>query len=194
MRAWYKTMSAKYPRVVAGCTASVVLTSADATCQTVLQPPDEPKGYDWSRTAGLALFGLVYYGGPCKTLYLYFDKVFGTKPTAKTVAIQTFLDCYIHTPATLIPAFYFITNAVKGKRVDETLVQLRREWFTASFGSIVFWTPVQVVNFWVVPQHSKILFVACFSFLHKTWLSWLSNRHDHDLRTQERHQLVPDAA
>ncbi|ETW10361.1 hypothetical protein H310_00682 [Aphanomyces invadans] len=191
MRAWYKALSNKYPRLVAGVTATTVLTSADITCQIFLQPPEESTGYDWSRTAGLATFGLVYYGGPCKSLYLHFDKVMGTTPTARTVAIQTFVDCYIHTPLALIPAFYYITNGVKGKSVAETTVQLRREWFTASFGSVLFWTPVQVVNFWVVPQHSKILFVACFSFMHKTWLSWLANRHD---REQRRHLVQPDAA
>ena len=93
MRAWYKAVSTKYPRLVAGTTTCTVLTSADLTCQTILQPPgDNDACYDWSRTAGLvrpsdlqyltndlqALFGLLYYGGPCKSLYLYFDKVMGT--------------------------------------------------------------------------------------------------------------------
>ncbi|KDO31860.1 hypothetical protein SPRG_03780 [Saprolegnia parasitica CBS 223.65] len=178
MRAWYKAVSTKYPRIVAGCTASCVLASADVTCQTMLQRDDRGR-LDLSRTAGLALFGLVYYGGPCKSLYLYFDKVMGTTPTPRTVLLQTFIDCYIHTPLLLIPSFYYITNAVKGKSVEETTLQLKREWHTASFGSVLFWTPAQILNFWVVPQHSKILFVAGLSFVHKTWLSWLSNRDDH---------------
>ncbi|OQR87317.1 hypothetical protein ACHHYP_09119 [Achlya hypogyna] len=185
MRAWYKAVSTKYPRVVAGVTASAVLTTADVTCQKILQVDGD--GLDVSRTAGLALFGLVYYGGPCKSLYLYFDKVMGTTPTPRTVFLQTFIDCYVHTPLLLIPSFYFITNAVKGKSVEETAIQLKREWHTASFGSVLFWTPAQIVNFWAVPQHSKILFVAGLSFVHKTWLSWLSNRHDHEQRTKAAH-------
>ncbi|OQS03822.1 Mitochondrial Carrier (MC) Family [Thraustotheca clavata] len=106
---------------------------SDFTCQRFLQP--DAKGYDVSRTAGLALFGLVYYGGPCKSLYLYFDKVMGTKPTPRTVVLQTFIDCYVHTPIFLIPSFYFITNGVKGKSIEQTTIQLKREWHTASFGS-----------------------------------------------------------
>jgi uncharacterized protein involved in cysteine biosynthesis len=35
---------------------------------------------------------------------------------------------------------------------------------------------VCLLNFLLVPQHSRVVFVAIFSFLHKTWLSWLSNR------------------
>jgi hypothetical protein len=180
VKAWarlYKVISTKHPRVVAGLTASCVLSSADATCQAVLQPPIDGQ-YDVRRTAGLALFGFIWYGGPCKSLYLLFDKVLGTVPTARNVVLQTFIDCYIHTPFALVPAFYYITNAVKGKPIDETTEQLKREWLTASFGSAIFWTPAQIVNFWLIPQHSKILYVAWLSFAHKTWLSWLANRHE----------------
>jgi hypothetical protein len=190
MRAWYKAVSTKHPRIVAGLTASCVLTSADATCQAVLQPPIDGQSYDFRRTAGLALFGLVWYGGPCKSLYLLFDKVLGTVPTARNVVLQTVIDCYIHTPFALVPAFYYITNGVKGKTVHETTEQLKREWLTASFGSAAFWTPAQIFNFWLVPQHSKILYVAWLSFAHKTWLSWLANRHER----AQRLRLVSEPA
>lgn len=52
-----------------------------------------------------------------------------------------------------------------------------RRWFEASFGSALFWTPVQLFMFLYIPQHCKVAYVAAFSFVHKTWLSWLSNRN-----------------
>ena len=69
-----------------------------------------------------------------------------------------------------------ITCRIRGRSLRQTVVQLRREWWTASFGSALFWTPLCLLNFLLVPQHSRVAFVAAFSFLHKTWLSWLSNR------------------
>ena len=89
---------------------------------------------------------------------------------------KTFVDVYLHTPFLLLPSFYIITGASKGQSLGESLDLLRREWFTASFGSCLFWTPVCALNFALVPQHSLILVVAVCSFFHKTWLSWLSNR------------------
>ena len=83
---------------------------------------------------------------------------------------------YLHTPLLLIPSFYLITMMARGSTAADTVARLRREWRTASFGSALFWTPLCLVNFWLVPQHSRIVVVAVFSFLHKTWLSWLSNR------------------
>jgi len=35
-----------------------------------------------------------------------------------------------------------------------------------------------MLNFRLVPQHSRILAVVAFSFFHKTWLSWLANREE----------------
>uniref|UniRef100_A0A6S9UMA1 Uncharacterized protein n=1 Tax=Chrysotila carterae TaxID=13221 RepID=A0A6S9UMA1_CHRCT len=54
--------------------------------------------------------------------------------------------------------------------------QLRSEWLEASLGTALLWTPMCFVNFYVVPQHSRILVVSFVSFAHKTWLSWLSNQ------------------
>ena len=56
------------------------------------------------------------------------------------------------------------------------LVELKREWPEAAFGSAIFWTPVCLLNFLYVPQHSRTVVVALCSFVHKTWMSWLSNR------------------
>ena len=86
------------------------------------------------------------------------------------------IDVYVHTPLLLIPSFYMITCLVRGRSLQQTIAQLRREWREASFGSALFWTPLCLINFLLVPQHSRVVFVAVFSFVHKTWLSWPSNR------------------
>ena len=76
----------------------------------------------------------------------------------------------------MIPSFYLITFYLRGQGVRSTLAQLKREWWEAAFGSVLFWTPIQLCMFYFVPQHCKVAYVAAFSFIHKTWLSWLSNR------------------
>ena len=91
-----------------------------------------------------------------------------------------------HSPLLLVPSFYLITGHVKGQSLSATLAQLRDEWLTASFGTAVIWTPVCVLNFRFVPQHSRILVVSVVSFVHKTWMSWLSNRQRHGERLQQQ--------
>ncbi len=178
----YASASIAQPHLVAGGTACGIITVADLTCQGVVQR-DPENGIDWRRTAGLAVFGAWHYGGPCKGLYLLYDRVLGNSPTLRTAASKMVLDVYVHSPLLLVPSFYVITGVVKGQTIDESVAQLRREWFQAAFGTACFWTPACLINFRYVPQHSRILFVSVLSYAHKTWLSWLSNREHHAARS-----------
>mmetsp|Transcript_32355 Transcript_32355/g.78552 ORF Transcript_32355/g.78552 Transcript_32355/m.78552 type:complete len:193 (+) Transcript_32355:213-791(+) len=157
---------------------------------------DKRSGIDWARTAGLAVFGAWHYGGPAKFIYLWYDRVFGKALTLRTAAYKTAIDVYVHSPFLLLPSFYLITGAVKGQSLSKSVEQLRREWYQAAFGTALFWTPVCWGNFLYVPQHSRILVVSVFSFIHKTWMSWLSNRDRHEerqtaLSSADQSQLSP---
>ena len=169
----YAALSTAHPLATAAATAGSILCLADLTCQSFLETNST---LDVRRTAALALFGTWHYGFPAKSLYLFYDRLLGVDGTLRTALFKVLLDEYVHTPLLLIPSFYMITGLIRGRSLAEALSQLRREWFVASFGSALFWTPLQLVNFLFVPQHSRIVFIAVFSFLHKTWLSWLSNR------------------
>jgi hypothetical protein len=69
-------------------------------------------------------------------------------------------------------------NATVASIVSEEFAHLKSDWFEASFGSALFWTPLVYANFTFVPQHSRIMTVVTASFLHKTWLSWLAHRQE----------------
>ena len=171
----YAALSLAHPHVTAAATAGSILCLADLTCQLTLEKRDG--GLDARRTAALTAFGAWHYGWPAKSLYLLYDHLLDARLFGAANAVaKVFLDVYLHTPLLLIPSFYLITMMARGSTAEDTLARLRREWRTASFGSALFWTPLCLVNFWLVPQHSRIVVVAVFSFLHKTWLSWLSNR------------------
>ena len=98
-------------------------------------------------------------------------------PNLTHVLLTSLFDCYVHFPFLLLPSFYLITQTVgKGSSLRTAWARMRAEWRTAVAGSAVFWTPASFVSFGMVPQHSRVLVIAAFSFVHKTWLSWLSNR------------------
>ncbi|CAE7226490.1 mpv17 [Symbiodinium sp. CCMP2456] len=182
LSARYAGLAKRWPHLVSGVTSSVIMTSADVFCQGVIQQPG-PEGLDYRRTAGLAFFGMFWYGGPCKWLYLAMDRYVGQKSTFRNVVVKTLFDVYIHTPFGVVPGFYLVTGTFKGDSLTRIHAQLKREWVEASLGSSLFWTPAQVVNFWLVPQPFKIAYVSVLSFAHKTWMSWVSNRDRYALRS-----------
>ena len=178
----YASLSDRHPHAVAAATACCIMGSADLTVQGTLQRDE--RGIDWQRTAGIVAFATWHYGVPAKGLYLWYDRVFGVAPSLRTAITKMVFDVYIHAPFLLVPSFYAITGAIKGQSTEQMMAQLRDEWLTASFGTALFWTPVCTINFRWVPQHSRILVVSVGSFLHKTWMSWLSNRSRHKERLQ----------
>ena len=169
----YARASTSAPHTTAGLTAAGVVASADLTCQTLLQPSCTE--LDRKRTLGLTCFAAWHYGGPAKFLYLTFDRVF-CGPELRRAALSVAVDVYAHTPFLLLPSFYVITGYFKDLTLKESVEQLRAEWWVAAFGGVLFWTPVCFFNFRFVPQHSRILFVSCMSFIDKLALSWWSNR------------------
>eukprot|EP00457_Paulinella_chromatophora_P013373 gb/GEZN01013666.1/.p1 GENE.gb/GEZN01013666.1/~~gb/GEZN01013666.1/.p1 ORF type:complete len:256 (+),score=23.89 gb/GEZN01013666.1/:31-798(+) len=181
----YAGFSSRRPHLAAAITASSILSSADLTCQLLFHPPGQGQDLDWRRTLSLAVFGFFYYGGPCKWLYLRYDVWMPGKPIATAL-----FDACIHTPFLLVPCFYAMTGAAKGQTPNQITQQLQEEWMEASFGSILFWVPICIFNFRYVPQHSRILVVGIFSFLHKTWLSAISNRQRYSSRLD--HLLFPE--
>ena len=164
---WYSSYSQKYPLRVASVTAGSVLFSADVVAQS-----SQKKEWDSQRTLALTMFGFLYYGFPCKLLYLSYDRIFGLGRGH----LKALCDVFLHTPFLLIPSFYLSTGLVKGHSLEQIRKQLTNDWLEARLGSVCFWTPAQLVCFTFVPQHSRILFVAAASFIHKVWLSTISNR------------------
>ena len=101
-----------------------------------------------------------------------YDKLLGP---GKAI-LKANIDCAVHTPFLLIPTFYFVTGTIKGQKVNEVAIQLRNEWFNASFYSWLYWTPLMYINFRYMSMQYRIMFIVTLSFIHKTGLSWYSNR------------------
>jgi len=180
----YQRASERHPFSVASASAAVILSTADIAAQRTVGI----EKWDWKRTLSLGVFGLLYYGFPLKAIYLGYDKVLGQNQHMT----KMFIDVYLHTPFLLIPCFYGITGTVKGEGIRSWTSQLREEWLEASFGSILYWTPIQVLCFKSVPQHSRVLYISTASLFHKVWLSWMSNRQR--VAAQENEKNVQEKA
>lgn len=175
----YAHVSTEKPFQIAAVTSMSILTAADLTSQcleALFSDNWKEARWNWRRTLSLSAFGLLYYGGPCKLLYLRYDQVFRSSFGGNVK--KTMFDTLIHTPFLLVPSFYAITGPIKGLTIKESFDKFQNQWCEASTGSIMFWGPTCLFNFWMVPQHSRILVVSIMSFFHKTWLSWVSNRKD----------------
>ena len=154
-------------------TGGSILTISDMTAQLVSSRFIDNYRFDLQRTFALGLFGTFYYGLIARKLYFIYESVFGPG----RAMLKASIDCAAHTPFLLLPCFYAITGTVKGQSPMEIYEQFKAEWWTSSTASIAYWYPMMFINFkWCTPQ-TRILFIATGSWIHKSALSWYSNRN-----------------
>jgi hypothetical protein len=161
--------------------------------------------HDYQRTLALTVWGTWHYGIPQKYWYMSLDRFFGKgKPMQKMildvypwVSLHLIPSFYIITGVLknhpnlqvnpVVPPLQDLKlhgarrvdpEATVASLIQDGIEHLKSDWFEASFGSALFWTPLVYANFKWVPQHSRIMTVVTASFLHKTWLSWLAHRDD----------------
>jgi len=180
--ATYAKFSNAWPHTAAGLTAFFVLGSADITAQFFERRyGGREGGWQSRRTLSLVAFGVYYYGGPCKWFYLrypsFFEKMMPGKPLALKKMAASFVDCGIVTPTLLLPSFYLITLSIKGEPLSKIWKEYSENFVEVTGGTLLYWFPICSLNFYFVPQHSQVLVITIGSFIHKSWLSWVSNRY-----------------
>lgn len=126
----------------------------------------------------MAIFGVLWYGGPQQYLYVsVFPRLIGNG-TARQAALTAVADCLISTPIVFTPSFYFIVGGLRGQSYEESLKLLKQEFVGTSLGQAAFWMPVQYINFLFVPVYLQTFVVSAANLVNKTWLSWFSTRSE----------------
>lgn len=184
----YTTFSNTWPHTAAGMTAFLVLGSADITAQFLERRYGARAGaWDRRRTLALVTFGIWYYGGPCKWFYLrypgFFERVMPHSSRVTQKLMAAVIDCGLVTPSILIPSYYLITLGIQGESLQNIWKCYKEDFVEATLGTFFYWCPIVTFNFYFIPQHSQILLVVVGSFIHKCWLSWVSNRHTNPNQT-----------
>jgi len=111
--------------VVCTARARVVCITRDNVCDPL--PPLLP----WTARPLIDRATAAASPGPCKALYLMYDRAFGTSPTLRTAALKMAADVYVHSPLLLVPSFYAITGAAKGQtpaQIAEQVARVRWWW------------------------------------------------------------------
>eukprot|EP01084_Bolivina_argentea_P174009 301421_1 len=180
----YVATSLNKPFITAMITGGSILTISDFTAQKISSRFIDNYVYDYRRTIALGVFGTFYYGLIARSIYFVYERFIGPgRPVIKSM-----IDCCVHTPFLLIPCFYYITGTIKGQKLSEINTQLKSEWFVSSTGSVLYWIPIMWFNFRYCTPETRIFFIATLSFLHKTALSWYSNRN----RMKERLKMLQE--
>ena len=178
----YVAFSPKHQYLSSMVTGGSILTVSDSAAQYLSSKWINNYQFDYRRTLSMFMFGTFYYGIIARSVYSLYDVILGPK----NAMVKAFMEIGPHAWMLFTPAFYYSTGIIKGYDTEYITNQLKNEYLTASTGTALYWTPVMFASFRYCTIHTRILWVASFSFIHKTALSWYSNR----TRVKERMTMM----
>jgi len=172
------------PYQAAFLTCSMKASAADWVVQT-RQEQEEKEELDIQRNVAFIVYGGLYQGIFQQFLYnTLFPMVFGNDVTVSSVIEQVAVDMTVLTPFLCLPVAYLVKSSMNA---DESFQDgLEKYWKHVQQEGLLqkywmLWIPVQTLTFGVIPQHLRIVFIACVSFV---WLMILSSISS----TQEQQQ------
>ncbi|CAH0694021.1 unnamed protein product [Spodoptera exigua] len=142
-------------------------TAAEFTQQTVNKYylPNKPD-YNLTSGARVVMVGSTLYAPSLYYWYKFLDKKFsGT--AFKTVITKVLCDQYTMTPV-LLACFFITLSVLEGKQ--DIFEELRHKYVKTFMANQGFWLPVQTINFFFLPPHLRVAYVASASFI---WINVL---------------------
>ncbi|GMH78005.1 hypothetical protein TrST_g10606 [Triparma strigata] len=122
---------------------------------------------DLTRMAGFALFGLAVKG----FIQFYYYGFFIDKITNGNCILSTMFDQLIYVPALYYPLYFTCTGLFQGRSIRESLSYYKSSFVNLCLASIVFWTPIQILNFKLIPVLWRNIVVLFSAFVWTLLLS-----------------------
>lgn len=150
-------------------TGSVLCGASDLLAQKVIE---KKESLDWTRLLNFMGFGIVI-GGIYHPWYKFLDKFYGSSmkfnPAWKKVCSDQFIFAPIEIVSFLAWNHYGTQKDYNFKdKLYETLPDLLIRDYE-------LWIPAQLINFLLVPEHLRVLFMCLVNFVWFSYLSYKSN-------------------
>lgn len=159
------TFYSTYPLQAAVLTCGVKASLADCVAQ-VRSWTESEHAIEMRRNAAYIIYGGIFIGFMCHMEYDFiFPQIFGTAHDVQTIASEVLFDNFISAPLMWLPPAYFIKAIIYGYPMKEGLdryVTDVKEGLLLKYWAI--WLPAQTISFSFVPDHLRIVFMACVSF------------------------------
>jgi len=168
------TFYATYPLQAAVLTCGVKASLADCVAQ-IRNWSQTDRAIELKRNAAYILYGGIFIGLFCHIEYdMIFPQLFGTSHDMTTVVEEVLFDNFVSAPLLWLPPAYFIKAFMFDYPMQEGLERYFtdiREGLLLKYWAV--WLPAQTISFSVVPDHMRIVFMACISF---GWFILLSSQ------------------
>ncbi|KAK8407300.1 hypothetical protein O3P69_002095 [Scylla paramamosain] len=166
-----KAIANRYPVTRGIATYSLLLPASNIT-QQLLDP--HRKKYDPYETLHFGVFGACILA-PSLYCWVCMANVIVRVETLKGAVLKAIIEQFTWAPFAYAQ-FYVCINLMEGKSWEECINQCRSKIPQTWKTGICIWPLIQTVNFWIIPMKHRVSFVAFFSYLWNTFLSYMHHK------------------
>ncbi|XP_022102429.1 mpv17-like protein [Acanthaster planci] len=178
-----KGFAQRHPVFANSVTYGSILSVAEVMQQTIAGW----EHYDWARVGRMAVIGGCAYGPLGFYWYRWLDKAL--PGTAKlTVMKKVIVDQCVSAPV-FIAIFFTGSSIMEGKK--DIFAELKDKFPQTYAASCCFWPIAQTFNFFFLPSHMRVVYVASASLVWSNFLCFMKRISVHK---EEEPQSVEAAA
>ena len=177
----YPIISSVGTCAVKGCLADVIAQRSSRVDDdgTVL---NHAPSFSFRRNLAYIVYSGLVIGLMCDAIYSHlYPRLFGRMTnTSSKLVITVAFDNFVIAPLVWLPPIYFLKAILYGKPLisggKSYITDVRKEGLWTAYWKI--WIPAQIFNFWKVPPHFRVAFMAGTSFIWLIILSCLSSKKE----------------
>ncbi|XP_042232043.1 mpv17-like protein [Homarus americanus] len=149
----------------------VMYVGAEWTQQTLLKrvwKNDKDPKYDMGAFSRYAFFGVLWYPVAYHYWYRWLDARFvGT--SLAMITKKSLIDQFVMEPPLL--ASFFIGMSIL-ERKEDIFAEWKQKYIPTFMGGCVFWLPAMALNFWLMPNSMRVIFLGVCTFIWCNFICW----------------------
>ncbi|XP_068217913.1 mpv17-like protein [Palaemon carinicauda] len=153
----------------------IMYVGAEFSQQTLLKKvwKDDPDpNYDVASLGRYTFFGVLWYPVAYNYWYRWLDSRFVGKSLA-VITKKSLLDQFLMEPP-LLASFYVGMSILEGK--DNVTAECKKKFGPTFLTGCVYWLPAMALNFWLMPNSMRVLFLGVCTFIWVNFICWYKRK------------------
>lgn len=167
---------ARRPILTQACMSGVLFGLGDVCAQQLVERRGI-KGYEWQRTARLALYGTLIAGPVVAHWYRWMDRNIRHTNVGLQTIIRVAADQSIVAPS-FLTAFFFFNSLSSGQSLEQAKNTWSERFLPTLIDNYKVWPFVNFANFYIVPLQHRLLVVNTVALVWNTYLAYIANKVD----------------
>ncbi|XP_076232725.1 mpv17-like protein isoform X2 [Calliopsis andreniformis] len=163
----FREVSQKYP-IVRGMASYTVIWPTGSLIQQKLTGNDE---LNYMQALRFSLYG-GFFVAPTLYCWIRLSSHFWPKSDLKSAVTKALVEQVSYSPAAMC-CFFFGINLLEMKPVAECLEEVKQKFWPTYKVGVCVWPILQTINFFLVPEHNRVVYVSCCSLVWTSFLAYM---------------------